>query len=72
MRRTQRPWGSGNTTPTGEGEISHDLSQGAVADAPGGWPVVQTEDARRRSRVGDGGEDGRRAERSSRRRGTGH
>ncbi|KAF8504454.1 Metallo-dependent phosphatase [Russula emetica] len=71
MRRTQRPWGSGNTTPTGEGDVSHDLSQGAVADVPGGWPVVPTEDLRRRSRVGDGGEDGRLAERSHGRRGNG-
>lgn len=71
MRHTQRPWGSGNTTPTGEGDVSHDLSPGAGADVPGGWPVVQTEDLRRRSRVGDGGEDGRHAERSRGRRGTG-
>jgi hypothetical protein len=71
MRRTQRPWGSGNTTPTGEGDFSHNLSQGAVADVPGGWPVVPTEDLRRRSRIGDGGEDGRLAERSHGRRGTG-
>jgi len=70
MRRTQRPWGSGNSTPTGEGDLSHDLSQGAVADVPGGWPVVQTEDLRRRSRAGDGGEDGRVAQRSHGRRGT--
>jgi hypothetical protein len=71
MRRTQRPWGSGNTTPTAEGDVSHDLSQGSVADVPGGWPAVQTEDLRRRSRAGDGGEDRRLAERSHGRRGTG-
>ena len=46
MQRTQRPWGSGYTTPTGESEVSYDLSQGAVADVPGGLPVVQTEDLR--------------------------
>jgi hypothetical protein len=68
MRRAQRPRGSGNSTPTGEGDVSHDLSQGAVTDVPGGWPVVQTEDVRRRSRVGDGGEDRRLAERSRGRR----
>jgi hypothetical protein len=62
MRRTQRPWGSGNTTPTGEGDISHDLSPGASADVPGGWPVVPREDLGQR-RVGEGGEDGRLAER---------
>jgi len=70
MQRTQRPWGSGNTTPTGEGDVSHHLSQGAAADVPGGWPVIPTEDLRRRSRAGDGGEDGRLAERSHGRRGT--
>jgi hypothetical protein len=71
MQRTQRPWGSGNTTPTGEGDVSHDLSQGAAADVPGGWPAVQTEDLRRRSRVSEGGEDRRLAERSHGRRGAG-
>lgn len=71
MRRPPRPWGSGNSTPTGEGDVSHELSPGAGADVPGGWPVVPTEDLRRRSRVGDGGEDGRHAERSHGRRGTG-
>lgn len=70
MRHAQRPWGSGNTTPTGESDYSHDLSP-AVADVPGGWPTVQTEDLRRRSRVGDGGDDGRLAERSHGGRGTG-
>ena len=68
MRRTQRPWGSGNTTPTGDVDISHDLSQGAVTDVPGGWPAVQTEDVRRRSRNIDSGEDGRVPERSHGRR----
>lgn len=72
MQRAHRPWGSGNTTPTGEGGVSHDLlSPGAGADVPGGWPIAQTEDLRRRSRIGDGGEDRRHAERSHGRRGTG-
>ncbi|KAI0281767.1 Metallo-dependent phosphatase-like protein [Russula aff. rugulosa BPL654] len=70
MQRTQRPWGSGNTTPTGEVDVSPMLSPGG-ADVPGGWPVVPREDLRRRSRVGDGGEDERHAERSHGRRGTG-
>ena len=70
MRHSQHPWGSGNSTPTGEGDVSRNVSQGAVADVPGGWPTVQTEDLRRRSRAGDGGEDGRLAERSHGRRGT--
>ncbi|SRR5229473_6824959 len=70
MRRTQRPWGSGNTTPTGE-DVSHDLSPGASADVPGGWPVIPSEDLRRRSRISEGGEDGRVAERPRRRRGNG-
>lgn len=71
MRHTQRPLGSGNTTPTGEGNAPHGLSPGAGADVPGGWPVVPSEDLRRRSRVGDGGDDGRHTERSHGRRGTG-
>jgi hypothetical protein len=71
MRRTQRPWGSGNTTPTGESDASPTLSPGAGAEVPGGWPVVPREDLRRRSRAGDGGDDGRVAERSHGRRGTG-
>jgi len=67
MRHGQRPWGSGNTTPTGDGDVSRDLSPGAGADVPGGWPVVPTEDLRRRGRVvGEG-----LAERSHGRRGTG-
>ena len=70
MRHTQRPWGSGNTTPTGEGNTSHDLSQ-AAAGVPGSWPVIPTEDVHRRSRVSDGGEDKRPAGRSHGRRGTG-
>ena len=75
MQRTQRPWGSGNTIPTGDGDVSHDLSQGAVVgyNVPGGWPVVQTEDlpVRWRSRAGDRGEDRRLAERSHSRRESG-
>jgi hypothetical protein len=64
MRRAQRPWGSGNTTPTGEGDLSHEIPPGAGADVPGGWPipVVPREDLGQR-RVGEGGEDGRLAER---------
>lgn len=67
MRRTQRPWGSGNTTPTGEGDVSH---EGAGADVPGGWPVpvvVPREDLGQR-RVGEGGEDGRLPERRTKER----
>jgi hypothetical protein len=70
MRRTQRSWGSGNTTPSGE-DVSHDLSPGPSAGVPGGWPVIPTEDLRRRSRVSEGGEDGRVAERRRGRRGNG-
>ena len=66
----KRPWGSGNTTPTGEADLSGELSPGAGGDVPGGWPVapsvvpsvVPREDLGRR-RGGEGGEDGRRAER---------
>ena len=58
MRR--RPWGSGNTTPTGEGDVPHELSPGAGADVPGGWPIIPREDSGRRR---EGGEDGRHAER---------
>lgn len=59
----KRPWGSGNTTPTGEADLSHELSPGAGGDVPGGWPVpvVPREDLGRR-RGGEGGEDGRRVE----------
>jgi hypothetical protein len=60
--RAQRPWGSGNTTPTGEGDVSHELSPGAGADVPGGWPMVPGEDLRQR-RVGEGGGDERHTER---------
>jgi hypothetical protein len=60
MRR--RPWGSGNTTPTGEGDVPHELSPGAGADVPGGWPIIPREDTGRRM-VGESGEDGRHAER---------
>ena len=66
MRHTQRPpWGSGSTTPTGEGDGAHELSPGARADVPGGWPVVPREDfGQRRGGEGDeGGEGGRRTER---------
>jgi hypothetical protein len=65
MQRTQRPLSSGNTIPMGEGDVSYDLSQGAVADVPGGRPVVQTEDLRRRSKISDGSEDKRLAELST-------
>lgn len=58
MRRAHRPWGSGNTTPTGEHDLSHELPPGAGADVPGGWPVVPSEDLGRR-RGGEGGEDRR-------------
>jgi len=62
MRRTQRPWGSGNNSPTGEGDASPILSQGGSAPVPGGWPVVPREDLNRR-RIAEGAEDGRLAER---------
>jgi serine/threonine-protein phosphatase 2B catalytic subunit len=57
MRRAQRPWGSGDTTPTGEGDYAHDVSPVAGADVPGGWPVVPREEPSRHSRVGEGNED---------------
>jgi hypothetical protein len=34
----RRPWGSGTTTPTGEGDNTP-ISPGPGADVPGGWPV---------------------------------
>ena len=57
----KRPWGSGNTTPTGEADLSQELSPGASGDVPGGWPVIPREDLSRR-RGGEGGEDVRHAE----------
>jgi len=62
MRRTQRPWGSGSTTPTGDGDYTHEVSPvtGAPvpgADVPGGWPVVPREESSGHSRVGEGNED---------------
>jgi hypothetical protein len=66
MLRAQHSWGSGNTTPTGDG-ITPEISPGAGADVPGGWPVVPREELSRR-RVGEGSkEDGGQTERRGRR-----
>jgi hypothetical protein len=56
MRRAQRPWGSGNTTPTGEGALTPEVSPATPApgaDVPGGWPIIPREDLSRRSVVGE-------------------
>ncbi|KAI0002543.1 Metallo-dependent phosphatase-like protein [Russula compacta] len=58
MQRAQRPWGSGNSTPTGDGP---ELSP-AGAEVPGGWPMFQREELGRHG-VGEGNEDGGLAER---------
>jgi hypothetical protein len=63
MRRAQRPWGSGNTTPTGDGDYTPEVSPAAGADVPGGWPVIPREELSRRSRAGEGNEDPGLAER---------
>ncbi|KAH9965239.1 Metallo-dependent phosphatase [Russula dissimulans] len=46
MRRPQHSWGSGsgNTTPSGEGDVSAELPPGVGADVPGGWPVIPREE----------------------------
>jgi len=45
MRR-QHPRGSasGNTTPSGEGDFTHEVPLGVGADVPGGWPVIPGEE----------------------------
>lgn len=59
MQRAQRPWGSGNTTPTGD---APEFSPGAGPDVPGGWPMFQREELGRHG-VGEGNADGGLAER---------
>jgi hypothetical protein len=51
MRRAQRPRGSGDTTPTGDGDFTPEVSPVAGADVPGGWPVIPREELNRPSRV---------------------
>ena len=63
MRHAQRPWGSGTTTPTGDGDFTPEVSPGAGADVPGGWPVIPSEELSRHSRDGEGNEDPGLAER---------
>jgi hypothetical protein len=53
MLRAQHSWGSGHTTPTGDG-ISPEISPGAGADVPGGWPVVPVVPREELSRPGVG------------------
>jgi hypothetical protein len=57
MRRTQRPWGSGSTTPTGDGDFTPEVSPVAGADVPGGWPVIPREESSGHGRVAESNED---------------